>query len=378
MEHVNVMGMKLNNPVVVASGPWSRGITKMKQVLARNPGAVFTESIVSEVYPDPRPRYAWDKQSHGLQNIRIYSGIELETWIEDLTEINKQKRYGSTAKLIASVMGTTPSEARYIAKTVEKTGVDGIELGLACPMGEGPQVLAANPDMVYEFAKETVDAVNIPVGVKLGANTGDLTAVVKAAERAGVAGISGIDTMRCILNIAVETGKPALPTYGGYSGAPIKAMGLACVAGIVQSTSLPVLGIGGITNYQDMLEYIMVGANACGIGTEILLGGFDVIKSVKNELEEWMNQKGIHSLSEIRGVVLSNLRSFEEIDQNEKTAVISRLCNRPETDCSLCVSACLENAVDIVDGTIAIDRTVCDGCGLCASICPDGNITLEW
>lgn len=381
MKQPVLMGMELDNPVVVAPGPWTRGIARMKELLSRNPGAVITESIVSESYPDPRPRYAVNKKDGGVQNIRIYSGLDLENWLSDLRIINENNRYGSNSKLIASIMGTTASELAYIAKKIEKTGVDGIELGLACPMGEGGATVAGIPELVYEYTKAVVDTVDIPVGVKLSANAGNLSAVVGACENAGASGISGIDTMRCILAIDIDTGKPTLPTYGGYSGAPLKPVGLGMVAAIVQSTGLPVLGIGGITNYRDMLEYIMAGASSCGIGTQIMLKGYAIIDSIREDLLRWMEEKGISDFSEIHGIALEELRSFEEIDYNEKTATLTGICachDSSMNECTLCVSSCLEKAVSMIDGKITIDRARCDGCGLCIALCPDKKICLEW
>ena len=116
-------------------------------------------------------------------------------------------------------MGTSPSELSYIAKKIEKTGIDGIEIGFACPMGEGQDIIAGDPERVYAYTCEVVKAVH-----------GNLSAVVEAAGKAGASGISGIDTLRCILKINIETGKPDLPTYGGYSGAPIRPIGLATIS----------------------------------------------------------------------------------------------------------------------------------------------------
>lgn len=374
MENTNIMGLSMENPVVIAPGPWSRGVNKMRKALECGAGAVITESIVSESYPDTRPRYAYNKNSYGVQNIRIYSALELESWLHDLTEVNHAGRYGSKTRLIASVMGSTASELRYISQKVERTGIDGIEIGLACPMGEGPKILAGEPDLVYGLTKEVVDAVSVPVSVKLSASTVNLPEVVKAAEAAGAAGISGIDTLRCILGIDVETGKPDLPTYGGYSGAPIKPIGLAAVAAMVQSTSLPVTGMGGIRNHTDLLEYIMVGASACGIGTEILLRGYPVITEILSNLNRWLKEHKILDLNQIRGCSLKELKSFEEIKQEEKTASIIGVCR--DTSCSKYVAACIESALYLKEDAICVDRGRCDGCGLCLGICPKNKISL--
>ena len=226
----NVIGMlTLDNPVIIAPGPWSRG-EKLKDALQCNAGAIITESIVSESYSDTCPRYTYSSDNRGIQNIRLYSALELEEWIHWLSEAQKKNRYGSSSKLIASIMGTSPSELSYIAKKIEKTGIDGIEIGFACPMGEGQDIIAGDPERVYAYTCEVVKAVHVPVSVKLSAAVGNLSAVVEAAGKAGASGISGIDTLRCILKINIETGKPDLPTYGGYSGAPIRPIGLATIA----------------------------------------------------------------------------------------------------------------------------------------------------
>ena len=229
MYATDLMGLTLDNPVIIAPGPWSRG-EKLKDALQCNAGAIITESIVSESYSDTCPRYTYSNDNRGIQNIRLYSALELEEWIHWLSEAQKKNRYGSSSKLIASIMGTSPSELSYIAKKIEKTGIDGIEIGFACPMGEGQDIVAGDPERVYAYTREVVRAVHVPVSVKLSAAVGNLSAVVEAAGKAGASGISGIDTLRCILKINIETGKPDLPTYGGYSGAPIRPIGLATIA----------------------------------------------------------------------------------------------------------------------------------------------------
>ena len=131
----------------------------------------------------------------------------------------------------------------------------------------------------------------------------------------------------------------------------------------------------------------MAGAASYGVGTEILLRGFGVIRELKDDLNDWMRERGIASSEEIRGAVLSHLHAFEEIDQNEKTAVLveacrgfaehsARLC--ADGHDGLCMAGCLCHAIQLSEDGLHIDRAKCDGCGLCVSICPDGKIQLSW
>lgn len=243
-------------------------------------------------------------------------------------------------------------------------------------MGEGPEIIAGDTKRVYEYTKEVVNAVSIPVSVKLGAFTNNLAATVHAIEKAGASGISAIDTLRAILNINTETGKPSLPTYGGYSGAPIRPVGLATVAGIAQSTNLPVIGMGGIENYKNVLEYIMLGSKACGIGTEILLRGYSVVTNTIKDLNSWFKSHKINDIEQIRGISLKELRSFEEIKLEIKQAKLSDSCT--DSNCKKCLMCCLKNAISMDSGCIDIDSSICDGCGLCINICPENKIHLTW
>ncbi|HIU00114.1 MAG TPA: hypothetical protein IAD12_07655 [Candidatus Copromorpha excrementavium] len=153
MHGTNIMGIPMKNPLIIAPGPWSRG-KLLKNALECNAGAIITETVVSEPYPDTRPRYAYDPKNGGLQNIRLYSALDLEGWLCELEKADKTSRYGSISKLIVSIMASTPSELGYIARKVEKTGVDGIEIGLACPMGEGPEIIAENPEKSTNTLKQ--------------------------------------------------------------------------------------------------------------------------------------------------------------------------------------------------------------------------------
>ncbi|MDY5976556.1 MAG: tRNA-dihydrouridine synthase, partial [Anaerovoracaceae bacterium] len=315
-----ILGMKLDTPVVIAPGPWSRGTDNLRKAFESGAGAVFTETITGESYPDLSPRYEFSNVTGGLENIRLYSKLDLEEWIGILYEVDDKKRFGSSAKLIASVMGSSPSELAYVARKVERTGVDGIELGLACPMGEGPAVVAGNPDMVYEYVKTACDAVSLPVSVKLSSSCADLPLVVRACIRAGAKGVSAIDTVRGILSIDIEKRTAGLPTYGGYSGAPIRPIGLSTVAGIAQTSSIPVVGIGGIENYVNLIEYIMAGASAGAVGSQILLRGYDVVSEIVEGFDRWTGEQGIADIEDIRGAALSSLRSFEELKVESKVA----------------------------------------------------------
>ncbi|MCR5481445.1 MAG: tRNA-dihydrouridine synthase [Clostridia bacterium] len=374
MLKTNIMGFEIKNPVVIGSGPWCRG-ENLKPALTCGAGAIVTETITGDSYPDVSPRYDYDSGSRGLQNIRLYSSIDLETWIHDLKEIEKNDRYGSDTKLIASVMGSSSSELAYIAKKVEKTGVDGIELGLACPMGEGVSVIASDAEKVYRYVSETVDAVKIPVSVKLSANSYNLPEVVKACNKAGAAGISAIDTVRGILSIDIETGRPGLATYGGYSGAPIKPIGLAIVAGIAQTSSLPLIGLGGIENGSNLLEYIMAGASAGGVSSAVLLRGYDVVGEILDYLEKWFESHNITDISMIKGRALDRLKSFEEIKVEKKVASLKEVC--AGRDCDICSRGCLDTAI-FNDNGIRVDSAKCSGCGVCINICPDKKFELVW
>lgn len=359
----------MRNPVIVSAGPWNRDGRSIRKGIAAGAGAVITETIVTDALLDVRPRIAYNGQ--GAQNIRLYSEIQVEGWQREM-DIAKSK----DGIVIASVSAHTPPELAYLAMKMEKFGADAIEMNISSPMGESLEVVASDAETVFQMTREVVRNVKIPVMVKLSQNATNILKVAKAVKSAGGAGVSAINTVRCILGVDIDTMEPTLSTYGGYSGAPIRPLGLASVASIAQAVDIPIAGIGGIENYQNVLEYIMLGASAVEIGTAVMINGFERITEIVNGLEKWADERGIKEVKQIRGTALKNLKSFEEI---KLEPVVSRIddpvCN---AQCEACVKACIYGAIRKEGNRMILDSEKCTGCGLCTFVCPDKKFRLDW
>ncbi len=365
----NYMGLELDNPVIVAAGPWSRDGSSIRRCFQSGAGAVVTESIVSDAILDVRPRIAYNGM--GAENIRLYSDVQIEGWER---EMHIAKAGGG--KVIASVSAHTPSEMAYLTTKLEKFGADAIEISISNPYMESLEVMASDAERVYRVSKEVVSNVDIPVAVKLSQNTTNIMEVAKAVKEAGAGAVSAINTVRGILGVDLDTKVPALGTYGGYSGPPIKPLGLSCVASIAQSVHIPISGIGGICNYRDALEYMMLGATTVQMGTAMMINGPEAIKKTIDGLEKWCAEKGIHSLEEIRGCALENLRSFEEMRIEPAISTVGNVCCTD--DCNKCIEVCLYDAISRHEGNIEVNQKRCTGCGLCTCICPTKKLELNW
>lgn len=366
---VSFMGLKLKNPIIVAAGPLTGGSEMIKKAVQAGAGAVVTKTIVNEIRSNVKPRLYANENS--LQNIELYSEFTLEEWEQ---EISCSKRFG--AVVIANIMGHTPSEMAYIAKRVERYGADAIELGISIPHGEKLEILVSDPNRLFEFVDSVVKAVNIPVMVKLSSNVTNISRLARAAEKAGASAISGIDSVRAIMGVDIDTGKTLLPTYGGYSGLAIKPIGLAAVAAVSQAVNIPVCGIGGISNYKHVVEYMMLGASVVQLCTSLILNGVDSISKVLIDLEEWLKGKRYNSLDDIKGLALQSLRSFEEMKTLPYVSYGTKTCD--SDDCERCIRGCIYGAILKEDNKISINENLCTGCGLCISLCLENNIKLKW
>lgn len=369
MMNTDFVGLKLKNPIMVASGPWSGDGESIRTFLEAGAGAVVTETVVSDTLLDVRPCIAYD--GLGAQNIRLYNDIQIEGWEREL-EIAKS----TEGIVIASVSAHTPSELAYLAAKMEKFGADAIEISLSNPMWEALEVMASHPETMYDMTKEVVSNVEIPVVVKLSQNATNISSVAKAVKQAGGSGVSAINTVRCILNVDIETGEPCLATYGGYSGPPIRPLGLASVATIAQTVEIPICGIGGIVDYRNALEYLMLGASAVQVGTKVMLEGPGAVKRMVGDLEAWAESKNIKSIGQIKGKALKKLKSFDEMKIEPATSTIS---NVPCTDdCDKCIRCCSYHAISKREEGIYVDKELCTGCGLCTFVCPAKKLSLDW
>lgn len=364
------LGLQLKSPIIVAAGPWNRDGESLRQSLATGAGAVITETIVSEPVLDVKPRIAFN--GTGAQNIRLYSDIPIEGWER---EMGIAKSNGGI--VIANVSARTPSELAYLAAKMEKYGADGIELGISTPMGESLEVVAADPDEVYQMTRSVVENVSIPVMVKLSQNATNISRVAKEVKRAGGAGISAINAIRCILGVDIETGRPLLPTFGGYSGAPIRPLGLACVATLAQTVDMPICGVGGIEGHEHAIEYLMLGASAVQVGTSLMLYGRPRITQLVEELDRWGETHQVADVKEIRGKALAKLKSFEEIKIEPLVSHVRQ--NSCIEGCNRCIEGCMYQAIHRdEEGTILVATDLCTGCGLCTFLCKADKMYLHW
>lgn len=201
--------------------------------------------------------------------------------------------------VVLSIFGDTIDEIIKVAKKGEKLEPDAIELNLSCPHAEIAQI-SHKPELTHKYVSAVKDAVKCQVFTKITPNASDIVAVGKAAEEAGADAIVAINTLRA-MKIDIHQRIPVLGNLiGGLSGPPIFPVAIRCVYDLHNALDIPIIGVGGVTTWEDAIEMHLAGASAVQVGTA-LLQGFGVFEEIKKGIDNYLDTNGFSDVSEIIG-----------------------------------------------------------------------------
>lgn len=384
--------LTLENPFLLSSGP----PTASAEQITRAFRAGWAGAVIKTIRPDGMvmsdlsPRFyalkGLNGELQGFGNIELLSKKPVSYWTTQIPLI-KQEFPGKV--LIASIMGSEDrADWTDLAGRVEHAGADAVELNVSCPHGMPEQGVGAaigqNPGLVQEVTRAVCEAVDLPVIVKLTPNVTDIVPVARAAQAGGAAMLSAINTIQCLPGIDILSFEPlpsvnGFSTYGGYSGPAVKPVGLRVVAQIASSVDLPVIGIGGVSRWEDAVEYLLIGASAVQVCTAVMWHGVGIVRDMTEGLGAYLVQTGHDSPGTLRGRALPRITSHQALDRHRRVRPVI-VSARDCTACGRCVIACRDggyHALSMKNGVVVQDMSRCDGCSLCAHVCPAGVIEMH-
>lgn len=299
---VNLAGIKLANPIMTASGCCGYGEELDIIFGLANLGAIVTKSITAEPrlgHPSPRTV----ETSSGMLNAIGLANVGLESFISDKMPFLRKLK----TKVIVNVAGARLSEYVNICSRLNDVdGIDAIELNVSCPnVDEGGMEIGRSARLTEQTVAEVKKVFSGPVIAKLSPN---VTSIVEAAEAAAQGGADILSLINTLVGTAVdiESMRPRLTNNrGGLSGPAIKPVALEQVNAVYEKVNLPLIGIGGISNYIDVIEFMLCGANAVQVGTALFVEP-DCPVTMVSELKAYLKRKGLSSVSELVG----RLRKF--------------------------------------------------------------------
>ena len=294
---VEIAGLKLRNPTILASGILGMTAECLMKVARAGAGALTTKSIGLE------PREGYKNPTVIQVECGILNAVGLPNpGIRRFTEEIKKLR-DLKVPLIVSIYGFSSEEYAKVAEIAAETGADAIELNLSCPhiKGCGAEI-GKDPEMVSLIVEMVKEAVDCPVFAKITPNVADIKEIAKAAASAGADAITAINTIRAMA-IDVETCRPILANkIGGLSGGAIKPIAVRCVYEIYEAVDIPVIGCGGVRTWRDAVEFMLAGALAIQIGSAIAYEDLSIFKRIADGIEDYLSRKKFRSVRDIVGL----------------------------------------------------------------------------
>ncbi|MBO5230183.1 MAG: dihydroorotate dehydrogenase [Clostridia bacterium] len=295
---VNLCGIELDNPVIPASGTFGFGYEFAELYDINCLGTFsFKGTTKDPRFGNPTPRIAECERGMinavGLQNPGVEKVIS-----EELPKLAKC----FSKPVMANVSGFSLEEYAYTCEKIDKQEQVGwLEVNISCPnVHGGGMSFGTSPEAAAEVTKAVKAVTTKPVIIKLSPNVTDIVSIAKACEEAGADGISLINTLLG-MRIDLKTGKPVIANkMGGFSGAAIKPVGIRMVYQVSSAVKIPVVGMGGVSTAEDVIEYIMAGATAVEVGAANLVNPY-VCKEIIEKLPAVMEKYGINNLNDIKG-----------------------------------------------------------------------------
>ena len=293
----SLAGLELRNPIALASGILGYSPESLQRIAEAGAGAVVTKSVGLE------PRMGYPNPTVVQVDCGIINAMGLPNpgMAEYASEISFTKTV-IKVPLIVSVYGYSAEEYAEVAKAAAKAGADAVELNVSCPhVKETGSEIGQNPKLLTQVVRQVKAATSKPVIVKLSPNVTDIVELARAATKAGADALTAVNTVRAIA-IDAETALPVLSnTRGGLSGPAIKPIALRAVYDIYEQVKAPIFGCGGVTTWQDAVEFLLAGASAVQIGTAIATRNPTVFKTVNRGVTVYLKKKKFRSVKEIVG-----------------------------------------------------------------------------
>ena len=294
-----IAGVTLKNPVMTGSGTFGSGMEYSEFVDLNQLGAVVTKGVASVPWPgNPTPRvaevYGGMLNAIGLQNPGIDVFME--------RDIPFLKQYDT--KIIVNVCGKTVEDyVEVVEKLGDEKAVSMLEINVSCPnVKEGAIAFGQKADALYNITAELKKHAKQPIIMKLSPNVTDITEMARAAEAAGADALSLINTITG-MKIDIHRRKFALANKtGGMSGPAIKPVAVRMVYQVAQAVNIPIIGMGGIANAEDAIEFLLAGASAVSIGAMNFVNPYTTVEVVKG-IEAYMKRYNIEKLTDLIGAV---------------------------------------------------------------------------
>lgn len=295
---VKIAGIELKNPVMTASGTFGSGAEYSEFVDLNELGAVVTKGVANVAWPgNPTPRIA--EIHSGMMNAIGLQNPGMEVFCErDLPYLQQ-----FDTKVIVNVCGHAPEEYLAVVERLADEPADMLEINISCPnVNVNFLAFGQDPKHVEELTAQIKKIAKQPVIMKLTPNVTDIAEIARAAEAGGADAVSLINTLTGMkIDINRRTFALANKT-GGVSGPCVKPIAVRMVYQVAQAVNIPIIGMGGIQNAEDALEFIMAGATAVSIGTANFTNPYATIETIRG-IEAYMERNKIEDIRELIGVV---------------------------------------------------------------------------
>ncbi len=287
--------LSLERPTILASGILGISLDVFNRIYKAGAGAVVTKSLSKEPWDGYANPTIFSVKGGGWLNAVGLSNPGAENFAK-MIEPNKD------VPIIVSLVGSVEDDFEFMIKQFENCKVAAFELNLSCPhVAKVGLEVGDDTELVGKIIKIVKSETRAPVFAKVGLGTTDYLETVSAAVEAGADGITAINTLRAMA-IDVETERPILSNkIGGLSGTPIKPIAVRCVYEISSKFNIPIIGCGGISTWEDAVEFILAGSSAVQIGSAVGENWIQVFDEINNGISKYMEKKGFSKIEDMIG-----------------------------------------------------------------------------
>ena len=378
-------GIPIENPFFLSSSVVASSYDMCARAFEAGWAGVSFKTICSFDIHEASPRFSAISGDNGsiigFKNIEQLSDHSVA---ENMEIFRRLKAKYPTKFILASIMGQNEREWEQLARACEENGADAIELNFSCPNmaeeGLGSDI-GQVPELVERFTAAARRGARIPILAKLTPNVASMSEAAEAALRGGADGVAAINTIKSVIGVNAHTyvSAPAvrgMSAFGGYSGSAVKPIALRFIAELGKNPNLKgmhISGMGGVDEWSDALEFILLGAGSIQVTTAVMQYGYRIIDDLKEGLNLYLAEKGFQSVREAQGLALDAVSETTDILERD-TVVFPKFHRADCIGCGRCVISCMDGGHQALrlggDRKPVLDGTKCVGCHLCLLVCP--------